>query len=76
MKILKKNSPLWQKAVKYSRRKYSNCKPISFNKAGDRIVFSSLIRGNTWERTEKELDLLLRNSSSDNLKNKISFSGN
>jgi hypothetical protein len=76
MKTLKKNNPLWQKAIRYSRRKYANAKPIGFNQNGTRVIFSSLIRGNLWERTEKELDLLLRKPSSNNLKNKIAFSGN
>jgi hypothetical protein len=76
MKTLKKNSPIWKKAVRFSRRKYTNSKPIGFNKDETRVVFMGLIYGNEWERTEKELDLLLRKSSSDNLKNKIAFSGN
>jgi hypothetical protein len=76
MKTLKKNNPLWQKAIRYSRRKYTNAKPIALSPDGTCVLFSSLIRGNVWERTEKELDLLLRKPSSDNLKNKITFSGN
>jgi hypothetical protein len=63
MKTIKKNSPLWKKAVKYSRRKYVNSKPIAFNEAGDKVIFQSLIRGNKWERTEKDLDILLRGNS-------------
>jgi hypothetical protein len=59
MKTLKKNSPLWQKALKYSRRKYVNSKPIGFNEDRTKVVFMGLIRGNTWLRTEKELDNLL-----------------
>lgn len=62
-KILKKNSALWQKAVKYSRRKYVNSKPIGFNEDGTKIIFMGLIRGNTWLRDEKEIDALLRSNS-------------
>lgn len=58
-KILKKNSPLWQKAVKYSRRKGVMSKPIELSEDGKEVKFTSLIREGYWWHNEKGLDILL-----------------
>lgn len=58
--ILKSKSILWKKAVKYSRRKNVNSKPIALSIDGLKVKMVSLIRGNNWEYTEKQIDLLLK----------------
>ena len=56
--MLKKNSQLWQLALKYSRRKYVNSKPVGLSLDGSYVTFQSLIRGNTWTHDIDTLSLL------------------
>lgn len=58
--MLKRDSQLWQLAIKYSRRKYVNSKPIELSKDGSFVTFQSTIRGNTWTHDINSLSILLR----------------
>ena len=54
----KKDSIAWQLALKLCRRKGSNKKPIELVD-NDKVRFASLIRGNTWIYSIKEIEQLL-----------------
>jgi len=57
--MLKSKSIAWKYAVKLSRRKYCNSKPVSLSDCGSYVTMQSLIRGNTWQYSVDELLTLL-----------------
>lgn len=56
--VKKKDSEAWRIAKKIARRKHSHKIPIALSDDGQRVQFMSLIRGNTWWYTLRELHLL------------------
>lgn len=56
--ILKKNSEAWKLAVKFSKRKGCNYKPVSLSDDGKFVTVQSLIRGNTWQLSSLDLKLI------------------
>lgn len=54
----KKDSEAWRIAKKITRSKYSCAIPIALSHDGQSVQFMSLIRGNTYWRTLRELRLL------------------
>lgn len=54
----KKDSEAWRIAKKITRSKRSCSMPIALSEDGQSVQFMSLIRGNTWWYTLRELRLL------------------
>ncbi len=57
--MLKSKSQVWKAAVKLSKRKYCNSKPVALSECGQYVTMQSLIRGNTWQYSLNELLTLL-----------------
>lgn len=58
--MLKKDSHAWQPAKKIERQSKGGRKAIALSADGQTVTFISLIRGNTWERSLAELELIAR----------------